>query len=447
VTLPTGWVESSIGNVCELANGMAFKPTDWAKTGLPIIRIQNLNRPDADFNYCDREVDDRFLVEPGELLFAWSGTPGTSFGAHVWTGERAVLNQHIFRVRFSHDVLDKTFFKLAINAKLEELIGKAHGGVGLRHVTKGKFEETEIGVPPLAEQRRIVAKLDTLTARLRRARTELDRVAAMAKAMRTAAVEAKFSYGATTAGGWNEESLGSILTEGPSNGWSPPSDVAATGALSLKLTATTSGRLRLDPAAVKRIHHFPPPTSRYWLSPGDLLVQRANALEHVGATAIFDGPENTYIYPDLMMRLRFARPEITRLVWYYLNSSTARSYFRTRATGTAGNMPKINGATIRELRIRLPPASQSRAVVEDLDTAFARADRLEAEAARARALLDRLEAAILARAFRGDLVPQDPTDEPATTLLNRIREARAATPKPKRGRRAMADADSNLYRE
>ena len=63
-----------------------------------------------------------------------------------------------------------------------------------------------------------------------------------------------------------------------------------------------------------------------------------------------------------------------------------------------------------------------------------RADRLEAEAARARALLDRLEAAILAKAFRGELVPQDLADKPASVLLDRIRAERAAA--PKRGRRA-----------
>jgi type I restriction enzyme S subunit len=73
-----------------------------------------------------------------------------------------------------------------------------------------------------------------------------------------------------------------------------------------------------------------------------------------------------------------------------------------------------------------------------LDAAFARADRLEAEATRARALLDRLEAAILAKAFRGELVPQDPNDEPASVLLDRIRAERAAAPKPKRGRARKA---------
>ena len=68
---------------------------------MPIIRIQNLNDKDASFNFYDGPVDKRFAVERGDLLFAWSGTPGTSFGAHLWSGDSAVLNQHIFKVEFS----------------------------------------------------------------------------------------------------------------------------------------------------------------------------------------------------------------------------------------------------------------------------------------------------------------------------------------------------------
>jgi len=78
--------------------------------------------------------------------------------------------------------------------------------------------------------------------------------------------------------------------------------------------------------------------------------------------------------------------------------------------------------------------------VDRIEATFARTHCLEAEAARARALLDRLESAILAKAFRGELVLQDPNDEPASVLLDRIRAERAAAPRPKRGRRAAADA-------
>lgn len=122
-----------------------------------------------------------------------------------------------------------------------------------------------------------------------------------------------------------------------------------------------------------------------------------------------------------------------------LPSSSTRQHFRDNATGTAGNMPKISGKTLRYLKVQLPPQMLWDELLHKLDTAFARADCMKAEAARACALLDRLEATIFARAFRGELVPQDPDDEPTSTLLARIRAQREAPPKARRGRKAKAD--------
>ncbi len=105
--------------------------------------------------------------------------------------------------------------------------------------------------------------------------------------------------------------------------------------------------------------------------------------------------------------------------------------FDMGSTHTTIYFPKI-----RALHIALPPIGEQQEIVERVRAALAHADRVEAEAARARALLDRLEAAILAKAFRGELVPQDSNDEPASVLLERIRAQRAAAAKPRRGRRA-----------
>src|ERR1700693_4656197 len=78
------WKLVRIGDALELINGRAFKSTEWVNAGLPIVRIQNLNEPSAPFNYYEDHLPERFLLEDGDLLFAWSGTPGTSFGAHIW---------------------------------------------------------------------------------------------------------------------------------------------------------------------------------------------------------------------------------------------------------------------------------------------------------------------------------------------------------------------------
>lgn len=430
MTLPTGWIAPSIGDVCELANGMAFKPTDWAKAGLPIIRIQNLNRADAEYNYCDRQVDPRFLVEPGELLFAWSGTPGTSFGAHIWEGGQAVLNQHIFRVRFRTELLDRMFFKLAINAKLEELIGKAHGGVGLRHVTKGKFEETEIGLPPLAEQRRIVAKLDTLTARLTRARAELDRVAAMADRIRDAALDAVFDATSETS------QLGDLALD-VRYGTAQKCTYGDDGVAVLRIPNIQRSGIKLDD--LKRASFSPKEVDSLALRLGDVLIIRSNgSLDLVGRAAVVDVDAVGLLYAGYLIRLRIDQakldPEFLR---YALSSRKMRTVIENLARSTSG-VNNINAQQLRALIVPRPPLHQQVRLIAEIKLALARADRLEAEAARARALLDRLEAAILARAFRGELVPQDAADEPASALLERIRSERAAAPKAARGRRARA---------
>src|SRR5437870_4748273 len=106
-----GWKRVRIGDTLRLVNGSAFKPTDWSKDGIPIVRIQNLNNPEAAFNRTTRELPEKFKLRGGELLFAWSGTPGTSFGAHIWRGGDAWLNQHIFNVLFDEMEWDKKFLQ------------------------------------------------------------------------------------------------------------------------------------------------------------------------------------------------------------------------------------------------------------------------------------------------------------------------------------------------
>ena len=163
--LPPTWRWVRLGDALEMINGRAFKPTDWVPAGLPIVRIQNLNRLAAEFNFCDEStVADRHILENGAFLISWSGTPGTSFGAFIWTRGRAALNQHIFRCKQRRPAFFEQFLRIAINTRLDELIAKAHGGVGLQHVTKGKLEALTLALPPLVEQHRIVAKVDELMA-------------------------------------------------------------------------------------------------------------------------------------------------------------------------------------------------------------------------------------------------------------------------------------------
>ncbi len=148
---PMRWPKTNLGDLCELINGAPFKPSDWDGSGLPIIRIQNLNDSSKPFNYTSKKMPERFRVKPGDTLLSWSGTPGTSFGCFKWNGPEGWLNQHIFNVKLKIQV-DGEFFICSVNARLDELIAKAHGGVGLQHVTKGTLNSVGMLIPPLPGQ-------------------------------------------------------------------------------------------------------------------------------------------------------------------------------------------------------------------------------------------------------------------------------------------------------
>lgn len=162
-TLPEGWRFVQLGELSEYINGFAFKPKDWKNKGLPIIRIQNLNGKN-EYNYFDSEIKDKYKVYNGDILISWSA----SLDVYNWQGGDAVLNQHIFNTRVNTDIVTKEFFFQIIKYSLAE-IGRNLHGMGMKHITKGKFERILTPLPSLEEQKRIVAKIDNLFAKIDKA--------------------------------------------------------------------------------------------------------------------------------------------------------------------------------------------------------------------------------------------------------------------------------------
>jgi len=162
--LPHGWEWVRLGQLMEMYNGRAFKSTEWGENGLPIVRIQNLNDPSASFNYFDGNVEEQHIINTGTFLISWSGTPGTSFGAFIWDRGKALLNQHINKCEIFGNNSNIDFLKLSVNSCMDHLISMSQGGVGLKHVTKGTLNNLVFGFPPIAEQQRIVAKVNELMA-------------------------------------------------------------------------------------------------------------------------------------------------------------------------------------------------------------------------------------------------------------------------------------------
>lgn len=152
------WEYKKLGEVASFINGYAFKPADWKVKGLPIIRIQNLTNPKALYNYYDgNHIDNKYLVDNGDLLVSWSAT----LGAFIWNQGKALLNQHIFKTVFDKSNIDKHYLKYAIISTLNVMASKAHG-ITMRHITKKEFDNIKIPEPQLSEQQQIVSELDQL---------------------------------------------------------------------------------------------------------------------------------------------------------------------------------------------------------------------------------------------------------------------------------------------
>jgi type I restriction enzyme M protein len=157
----TQWSMVELGELFEMQNGRAFKRDEWKTSGVPIIRIANLNSNDASYNYYDGIYDKKIEINKGDLLFSWSGTKGTSFGPHLWNRKKGLLNQHIYKfVVKEKNIINLNFAHRVITSIIPDIEAEAHGAGGLVHITKAKLQKFKIPIPPIEIQKQIISEID-----------------------------------------------------------------------------------------------------------------------------------------------------------------------------------------------------------------------------------------------------------------------------------------------
>ncbi|MFZ5727332.1 MAG: restriction endonuclease subunit S [Pseudomonadota bacterium] len=386
----------------------------------------------------------------------------------------ARVNQHVCIIR-TEGVLPRFVQHFLASPDMQQFILQENYGLTRQALTKAMIEEIGVPLPPAAEQRRIVAKLDALSARLARARAELDRVPVLVEREHLALLRAGIT-GSLTAE-WREASDVEPIAETLQHIPAPQQGRGGREATD-KVIPGTAGIAVNDPGtplppgwawvsllrvAKQETGHTPSRSKpEYWdggvpwIGIRDAGAHHGRIIETTMQTISEAGLANssarllpagtvclsrtasvgyvTMMKGSMATSQDFATWTCTEaLLPEYLLYALMAEGDDIRRFGMGSTHTTIYFPEIRAFHIALPPVEEQREIVSRLKTALTRADRMEAEAARARALIDRLEAAILAKAFRGELVPQDPNDEPASVLLDRIRAQRAAAPKPKRG--------------
>ena len=350
---------------------------------------------------------------------AYSGTMNLSLPKSFITSNSLIINS-------KHKDIDVKFiFYLYSALNKKDLIS----GSAQPQVTIQAFKNYPIPLSPLPEQQRIVERIESLFAKLDEAKQKVQYALDSVDA-RKAAIRHKAFTGELTAKwrkehdvrmeSWTRCKLIDILAEKPRNGYSPKPVDYITPYKSMTLSATTTGIFK--PEFFKYIDQEIPEDSYLWLKPGDILIQRANSLEKVGMSAIYTGKEHEFIYPDLMMKLVLKEINNKKYIDYYLKSDRVLNYFRSNATGTAGNMPKINQKVVSETPLILPKKLEQNEIVRILDDMFAKEQQAKEAAETVLEQINLIKKSILSRAFRGELGTNDQNEESAVALLKRIFE-------------------------
>ena len=413
--------KKTLGDVADYINGRAFKPIEWETIGQPIIRIQNLTNSSTEINRTTGSYEEKYRVKTGDLLFAWSA----SLGAYIWNGENGWLNQHIFKVIPKEGVNKKYLYYYLLHV-VDQLYAKTHGS-GMVHITIKPFKATEIPIPSLAKQQRIVDRIESLFAKLDEAKQKAQD-ALDSFETRKAAILHKAFTGELTARWRKEHGVGmesweNLTLNDVAEYKKGPFGSSITKSMFVPKGSNTYKVYEQGNAIRKTVEYGYYYISKqkylelktFSVSGGDIIISCAGTIGEV-----FKLPNNCEpgIINQALMRVRlFSNIEEQFFIYYF--GEILKGDVIDKANGTAiKNIPPFK--IMKAMKIALPSFPEQTEIVRILDDLLAKEQQAKEAAEAVLEQIDLIKKSILARAFRGELGTNNLAEESAVELVRNI---------------------------
>lgn len=403
MTFPKNWEKTKMGDIGRYLNGKAFKSEEWKSTGRPIIRIQNLTGSGSEYNYFQGEVEDRYVVMPGDLLFSWSATLGT----YIWQGPEAVLNQHIFKVE---SYIDKKFHRYLLDFKIQEMQSQTHGS-GMVHITKKSFDAIEVHIPPIDEQHKIVELLEDHLSRLDAALADVKQAKLKTTQFRRSLLQAAFT-GNLGAGGtsfktelpsdWSLVTLNEAMAE-CKNGLAYRNNPELAGFPVSRIETISKGEIDFEKVGYGGVSLDG--NQKHLLNPGDILFSHINSMLHVGKVAIYKSGMPALLHGMNLLRITPNDGFVPEFLFYLFQSSDVRKQIWSKAKH-AVNQASINIGELKTVVIPKPPVEEQHKIVELLEGHLVRLDASVSLADVMEKQSNGLRRSLLQAAFTGQLTKE-----------------------------------------
>ena len=394
---PTHWTKCQLGNFISLRNGYAFASSSYQKQGIPLVRISNLTTTHQvifDETICveDKPEYQNFVITKGDLLLAMSGATTGKLAIYD-SSIKAFQNQRVGNLKILDENVCYDKFRNYLFFSLSSTILKLAYGGAQPNISGDKLLSLQCFLPPLAEQKRIVKKIEELFAVIDKNIQKLEHTQQALIQYRQSVLN---SYLNTHKG--NPTTLGEIIsprrervTYNGDNGNIPfigldciaPNALAPFKVNSLQDTKSTCFMFYKNDVLYGRMRSY---------------LNKVFKAEINGAASaefiVF--PSNTQILPD------------------YLKYTLHQQKFVEFATrNSSGDRPRVKfEEDLSTFSLSLPSFPEQKAIVEKIEKAFTCADNAQAAISAALEQAKQLKQSILKRAFEGRLVPQDPNDKP-----------------------------------